>query len=90
MEKHILYILILKNKAAFKVGITSNSNSEYERIKNLHRIYDFDLSISWIIETSNEKISRTLEKQIHNDYKVYQYYDEKKRWLYRIFKLLLP
>lgn len=78
MNKHILYILILKDKSAFKVGISSDKKSEYERIRNLHKIYRFDLSISYMIEASDAKICRTLEKQLHNDYKKFQYIHEQK------------
>jgi hypothetical protein len=79
MNKHILYLLVTKDKTSFKVGISSDKKSEYERIKNLHKIYRFDLSISYMIEACSEKVCRTLEKQLHNDYKKYQYIHEEKR-----------
>lgn len=71
--KNLLYLLILSNKEAFKVGITNSERLYSDRIKNLNKIYTFDLTESYLIEMKTEKLCRTLEKQLHNDYKEYQF-----------------
>jgi hypothetical protein len=77
--KHLLYVLKLKDSSAFKVGITNSINFDMpDRVKNLHKIYNFDLTESYLIEMKSEKLCRTLEKQLHNDYKEFQYVFESK------------
>jgi len=67
----LLYLLVLQNKEAFKVGITNQR--ELDRIKNLNKIYNFDLKNSYILESEDEKTTQLLERQIHSDYKPYHY-----------------
>ena len=77
--KHLLYVLKLQDSSAFKVGITNSINYEMpDRVKNLHKIYNFDLSESYLVEMNSEKLCRTLEKQLHNDYKQFQHIFESK------------
>jgi len=66
-----LYILVLKDKSAFKVGITETDN--LDRIKQLNKIYQFDLLESYIINAKNKKTTHQLEKQILSDYKTYKH-----------------
>ena len=72
---HILYILLLRDKTAFKVGITSNNN--LSRIKQLHGLYDFDLNESFVIKSSPKNI-KLLEKQLLTDYSFYKHILEEK------------
>ncbi len=77
--KHLLYVLKLKDSSAFKVGITNSINFDIpDRVKNLHKIYNFDLTESYLIEMKSEKLCRTLEKQLHNDYKEFRHIFESK------------
>ena|ERR1035437_7435748 len=70
-KKGFLYILLLKNKEAFKVGITDNE--DLIRINNLSRIYEFDLDESFIVETTKNRTTKSMERQIHADYKMFSY-----------------
>ena len=67
---HILYILLLRDKTAFKVGITSNG--DLRRVKQLSKLYDFNLNESMIVK-SNSRIIKSLEKQLLADYNHYQH-----------------
>ena len=69
--KPILYILILKDNNAFKVGITNNS--DLNRIKSLSGKYEFNLSESYIITADLDKTTKMLERQIHSDYHCYHH-----------------
>lgn len=72
---HILYILPLSNSVAFKVGITNNE--ELNRIKGLHSIYKFNLNDGYIVR-SDERIIKSLERQLLNDYSFYKHEVEDK------------
>ena len=67
---HILYVLPLKDKTAFKVGITGND--DLRRVKQLSKLYDFNLNESLIVK-SNSRIIKALEKQLLADYNHYQH-----------------
>lgn len=72
MEKNnLLYVLILKDRQAFKVGITDND--DLVRIKMLSRIYQFDLNESYVIKSSNKSTIKSLERQILADYRHFKY-----------------
>lgn len=73
--EHILYILPLRDKTAFKVGITSNN--DLNRIKQLHSLYDFNLNESFIVKSSTKNIN-LLEKQLLTDYSFYKHILEEK------------
>jgi hypothetical protein len=77
MVKNIVYLLVLNDNTAFKVGITNLSN--FSRIEKLHKIYNFNLKESYYIEIKNSKLGSTLEKQLHNDYKDFQYQFQDKK-----------
>lgn len=67
---HILYVLPLNDKTAFKVGITSND--DLRRVKQLSKLYDFNLNESLIVK-SNSRIIKALERQLLADYNHYQH-----------------
>lgn len=66
-----LYVLVLKNKLAFKVGITEREN--LDRIKQLNAIYDFDLKNSFLVSCPQKEVIRSLERQILSDYLQFKY-----------------
>lgn len=67
---HILYVLPLNDKTAFKVGITGND--DLRRVKQLSKLYDFNLNESLIVK-SNSRIIKALERQLLADYNHYQH-----------------
>lgn len=64
--RNIFYILILKNKEAFKVGISRNE--DLSRIKQLSRIYNFNFNDSYLVTANTFKTIKQLEAQIKSDY----------------------
>jgi hypothetical protein len=67
---HILYILPLSTSEAFKVGITNND--ELNRIKGLNAIYKFNLKDGYLVK-AEERIIKSLERQLLNDYSFYKH-----------------
>ncbi len=72
----MLYILVLNDKTGFKIGITNRY--DLKRIDILSRIYNFNLHESFIIESTNYKTCKILEKQLLSDYAKYKYNTESK------------
>jgi len=72
----MLYILALKDKTAFKVGVTNRH--DLMRIAILARKYKFDLNKSYVITTKINKTSQVLEKQLHSDYNKFKFEFENK------------
>ena len=69
----MLYLLPLKNREAFKFGISLSGDDCKSRIKNLCKNYDFQLSEAYLIKSSSEKTIKQLERQIKTDYAQYSY-----------------
>ena len=64
---HILYVLRMKDLPYFKFGITSGM-ANLERVKNLHRIYNFSLPDSYLIKCEKAGVIRSFENTIKFGY----------------------
>lgn len=67
----MLYILIKQDKTAFKVGITKRD--DLIRIKDLNRIYTFNLAESYLVKGIDDSVTKHFERQLLSDYKVFQF-----------------
>lgn len=69
----MLYLLPLKNKLAFKIGITNHH--DLRRISLLARKYDINLDESYVISSKTNRTCIILEKQLLSDYSNFKYFD---------------